>query len=105
MTFTPARERAKAFAVFGAIAGTGGALGLLLGGVLTEYLQWRWCLFVNVPIAIGALIAVPGSCPSQPDPARDQARPAGRRAGHRPGLVAFVYGLVQRRVPRLGRPG
>src|ERR1700722_1886347 len=56
VTFTHARERAKAFAVFGAIAGPGGALGLLLGGVLTEYLQWRWCLFVNVPIAIGALI-------------------------------------------------
>src|SRR5215469_8686773 len=57
VTFTEPRERAKAFAVFGAIAGTGGALGLLLGGVLTEYLQWRWCLFVNVPIALAALLA------------------------------------------------
>src|SRR5215475_4071063 len=52
VTFTEARERAKAFAVFGAIAGSGGALGLLLGGVLTEYLDWRWCLYVNVPVAI-----------------------------------------------------
>src|SRR5215469_10291037 len=57
VTFTQGRERAKAFAVFGAIAGTGGALGLLLGGVLTEYLQWRWCLFVNVPVALAALLA------------------------------------------------
>lgn len=57
VTFTQPRERAKAFAVFGAIAGTGGALGLLLGGVLTEYLQWRWCLFVNVPIALVTLLA------------------------------------------------
>src|SRR5487761_959719 len=57
ITFVEARERAKAFAVFGAIAGTGGALGLLLGGVLTEYVEWRWCLFINVPIALAAFVA------------------------------------------------
>jgi MFS family permease len=51
-TFTLPKERAKAFAVFGAIAGGGGAAGLILGGLLTEYLNWRWCLYVNVPIAI-----------------------------------------------------
>src|SRR5438270_4855738 len=56
VTFTEARERAKAFAVFGAIAGTGGALGLLLGGTLTEYARWRWCLFVNVPFAAVAFV-------------------------------------------------
>ncbi|SHN24968.1 MFS transporter [Cryptosporangium aurantiacum] len=54
-TFTDAKERAKAFGIYGAIAGAGGAIGLLLGGVLTEYLNWRWCLYVNVPIAIAAL--------------------------------------------------
>nr|AHX39385.1 hypothetical protein wt6.8 [Streptomyces sp. WT6] len=47
-TFTDAKERAKAFTVYGAIAGAGGALGLLLGGVLTEYLNWRWTLYVNL---------------------------------------------------------
>src|SRR5215469_4248487 len=52
VTFVEARERAKAFAVFGAIAGTGGAIGLLLGGTLTEYGEWRWCLFITVPIAM-----------------------------------------------------
>ena len=58
--FTEARERAKAFAVYGAIAGGGSAVGLLLGGVLTEYANWRWCLLVNIPIAILALaLAIP----------------------------------------------
>ncbi|MGA5300979.1 MFS transporter [Nucisporomicrobium flavum] len=58
--FTEARERAKAFAVYGAIAGGGSAVGLLLGGVLTEYASWRWCLLVNIPIALVALaLAVP----------------------------------------------
>ncbi|HVI38386.1 MAG TPA: MFS transporter [Gaiellales bacterium] len=52
VTFTDAKERARAFAVFGAISGGGAALGLILGGVLTEYASWRWTLGINVPIAI-----------------------------------------------------
>ena len=59
-TFTDEKERAKAFGVFGAIAGGGAAVGLLLGGVLTEYANWRWCLLVNVPVAIiAAAAAIP----------------------------------------------
>ncbi|MFT4084890.1 MAG: DHA2 family efflux MFS transporter permease subunit [Nocardioides sp.] len=54
-TFTDARERARAFGIFGAIAGGGGALGLLLGGMLTEWATWRWCLYVNLVIAVVAL--------------------------------------------------
>ncbi|HST47739.1 DHA2 family efflux MFS transporter permease subunit [Jatrophihabitans sp.] len=54
--FDEGPERTRAFAVFAAVAGAGAALGLLLGGLLTEYLTWRWVLFVNVPIGI-ALIA------------------------------------------------
>jgi EmrB/QacA subfamily drug resistance transporter len=50
-TFSDARERGRAFGVYGAIAGAGGAVGLLLGGVLTEYLSWRWCLYVNLVFA------------------------------------------------------
>ncbi|WP_405937647.1 MFS transporter [Streptomyces sp. NBC_00726] len=50
-TFTVPKERAKAFGIYGAIAGAGGAVGLLLGGVLTEYLDWRWCLYVNLLFA------------------------------------------------------
>ncbi|MFD5142446.1 MFS transporter [Streptomyces sp. NPDC058401] len=55
-TFTDARERAKAFAVYGSIAGAGGAIGLLLGGVLTEYMNWRWTLYVNLFFAVIALV-------------------------------------------------
>jgi EmrB/QacA subfamily drug resistance transporter len=54
VTFTDPRERAKAFGIYGAIAGGGGAVGLILGGVLTEYLDWRWTFFVNVPFAVVA---------------------------------------------------
>jgi EmrB/QacA subfamily drug resistance transporter len=55
-TFTDPKERGKAFAVFGAIAGGGGAVGLLLGGVLTSYLNWRWCLYVNLFFAAAAVV-------------------------------------------------
>ncbi|MET8810284.1 MFS transporter, partial [Streptomyces sp. NPDC004546] len=50
-TFTDPRERAKAFTVAGSIAGAGGAIGLVLGGVLTQYLDWRWTMYVNVVFA------------------------------------------------------
>src|SRR5580658_8549539 len=50
-TFSDPRERGRAFGVYGAIAGGGGLVGLLLGGVLTEYLDWRWCLYVNLLFA------------------------------------------------------
>ncbi|MBK3647613.1 MFS transporter [Streptomyces sp. NPDC001260] len=54
--FTDAKERAKAFGIYGAIAGGGGAVGFILGGVLTEYLDWRWTFFVNIPFAIVAAL-------------------------------------------------
>jgi EmrB/QacA subfamily drug resistance transporter len=57
-TFTDSSERGKAFGIYGAIAGAGGALGLLLGGVLTSYASWRWTLLVNLVIAA---IAVPAA--------------------------------------------
>ena len=55
-TFTVPAERAKAFGVFGAISGGGAAIGLIVGGSLTEFFSWRWCLGVNTPIAIIAAI-------------------------------------------------
>src|SRR5215467_3836423 len=57
-TFSDPKERGKAFGVYGAIVGAGGALGLVLGGILTEYLSWRWCLYVNL---IFAGLAVAGA--------------------------------------------
>jgi len=59
-TFTEPKERARAFGVFGAIAGGGAAIGLIVGGILTEYASWRWCLLVNIPIALIAFaLALP----------------------------------------------
>ncbi|WP_054814863.1 MFS transporter [Nocardia arizonensis] len=56
VTFTQPAERARAFGIFGAVAGTGGALGLLLGGMLTEWASWRWVMFVNLIFAAIALV-------------------------------------------------
>jgi EmrB/QacA subfamily drug resistance transporter len=54
--FQDPRERGKAFGVFGAVAGGGGAVGLLLGGILTEYASWRWCFYVNLVFAAVAAV-------------------------------------------------
>jgi EmrB/QacA subfamily drug resistance transporter len=54
--FAAGRERTRAFAVYAAVSGAGAALGLMLGGILTEYLTWRWVLFVNVPIGIVLMV-------------------------------------------------
>lgn len=74
-TFTIPKERARAFGVFGAIAGAGGAVGLLLGGYLTEYFDWRWNLYINVFIAvigvIGAVIFVKQIARTGPRPKLD----------------------------------
>ena len=57
VTFTEPKERARAFAVYGGIAGGGAAIGLILGGFLTEYASWRWTLLINVPFAVVAAVA------------------------------------------------
>src|SRR5918999_428426 len=56
-TFTDPGERAKAFGVYSGIAGSGAAVGLLLGGFLTELLTWRWTMYVNLVFAVPAAIA------------------------------------------------
>jgi EmrB/QacA subfamily drug resistance transporter len=67
-TFTDPRERGRAFGVFGSVAAGGSAVGLILGGVLTEYLSWRWCLYVNLVFAAiavaGALVYIRGGRPA-----------------------------------------
>jgi EmrB/QacA subfamily drug resistance transporter len=59
VTFEEGAERNKALGILGAIAGSGAAIGVLLGGVLTEYAGWEWCFLINVPIAVIALFLVP----------------------------------------------
>jgi len=90
-TFTDADERRRAFGIFGAIGVGGGAVGLLLGGVLTAYASWRWCLYVNVPIAASGAIALlrdprRAAAPSLDIPGTITAFV---------GLVALVYGVSQ----------
>ncbi|MEU2349419.1 MFS transporter [Modestobacter sp. NPDC049651] len=84
--FTDAKERAKAFAVYGAIAGGGSAVGLLLGGVLTEYADWRWCFWVNVPVAIVAVVAAIPIVPESKAP--------GDARYDIPGAVLITLGLA-----------
>ena len=94
VTFTDPAERGRAFGVYGAIAGAGGAVGLLLGGVLTEYLSWRWCLYVNVILAAIAVAGAVRLLASQPrDPGVRIDWPGTVLSGA--GLVAVVYGLSE----------
>lgn len=86
VTFVEPRERAKAFGVYGAIAGGGAALGLILGGILTEYASWHWCLLVNVPVAIIALILA--------IPLIKESRAEGDRRYDIPGAITSTLGLV-----------
>src|SRR6202012_4585373 len=77
VTFSDPAERGKAFGVYGAIAGAGGAVGLLLGGVLTEYLSWRWCLYVNVVLALVAVTGAVRLLANQPRDTKVHLDPAG----------------------------
>ena len=90
-TFGEGRERNRALSVFGAVASAGGASGLLLGGVLTEWAGWRWVFLVNVPIAVLAAIAAPLVLRETRDPRRLDVPGA---ATITLALVALIYGLT-----------
>lgn len=82
-TFPAGPERARALGVYGAMGGLGSVVGLLLGGALTEYLDWRWILFVNIPAALALLI---GTC----------VLAEGRRehgSVDLPGVISATFGL------------
>ena len=86
VTFTDSKERAKAFGVYGGLSAGGAAIGLIVGGLLTEYSSWRWCLLVNVPIAILAFIlAVPNV---------HESRATGDTRYDIPGAITSTLGLV-----------
>src|ERR1700737_2405502 len=94
VTFTQPHERARAFALYGAIAGSGAALGLMVCGVLTQYSGWRWCLYVNIPIALGAAVGgfrVLRGGVGRPGAPLDLPGVVFVTAG----LVALVYGCTQ----------
>jgi EmrB/QacA subfamily drug resistance transporter len=102
-TFTDPAERGKAFGVFGAIAGAGGAFGLLLGGALTEVLDWRWCLYVSIAFAVPAAIAGVRLLHHVPAPARPRLDVPGTLAASS-GLFALVFGLARAESDGWGDP-
>jgi len=102
VTFTDPKERAKAFGVFGALAGGGAAIGLIVGGILTEYASWRWCLGVNVPVAmIVAAAAIPFVHESKAHGDTRYDVPGVLLATI--GLVSLVYGFTE--AARPANPG
>lgn len=94
VTFTEPKERARAFSVFSAIAGSGLALGLVAGGLLVQYVSWRWCLLVNIPIALAAAIASQRYVPeSRSDEKAHYDIPGALTASI--GLAALVYAMTK----------
>ena len=100
-TFTDPRERASAFALYGAIGAGGAALGLVLGGVLTEYLSWRWCLLVNLPLsAVAAVGAIRWVRPSRVEGHGRYDLPGAVLVTA--GLAGLVYGFTRASQPGNG---
>jgi EmrB/QacA subfamily drug resistance transporter len=94
VTFTDSKERARAFGVYGALAGVGGAIGLIAGGLLTQYLSWRWCLFVNTPMAIIAFtLAIPNVKESKVEGHPHYDVPGALSATA--GMLSVVFGVSQ----------
>jgi EmrB/QacA subfamily drug resistance transporter len=92
-TFSEGAERNKALGVWGAVAGSGGAAGVLLGGILTETLGWEWVLFVNTPIGIAAALLAPRLLEDSRDESRGSFDVAGA-VSVTAGLALLVYTLV-----------
>jgi EmrB/QacA subfamily drug resistance transporter len=92
VTFAGSPDRAKAFGIFGAIAGGGASVGLVLGGALTQILSWRWCLYVNLVIAVPTAIFALRLLVNHSDPERAGIDLPGLLAGSA-GLFALVFGF------------
>src|SRR5450432_4866891 len=84
--FEEGPERNRAFGVFAAVSGSGAAIGLLAGGMLTSWLSWRWIFFVNIPIGIGAVILGSAKLHESKDPEQARLDP--------PGLITLTGGLL-----------
>ena len=102
-TFTDPTERGKAFGIYAAIAGMGGAIGLLLGGALTEALDWRWCLYVSIVFAVPAAIAGTRLLHHVPAPSRPRLDIPGALTASS-GLFALVFGLARAQSDGWGDP-
>src|SRR5580704_10693951 len=101
-SFADGRERARALGIYTAVVMGGGSLGLVLGGVITEWVSWRWVLFINVPIGVLVAIAAPMFLPE-----------TARQPGHfdavgaltsTAGMVSLVYGIIRAAADGWGIP-
>jgi EmrB/QacA subfamily drug resistance transporter len=101
--FTDPAERGKAFGIFGAIAGGGAAVGLLLGGILTELLSWRWCLYVNLFFAVPTALVAARLLVNQAQVNRPRLDLAGTLTATL-GLFALVYGFSNSEMQSWGHP-
>ena len=95
VTFREGAERNKALGILGAIAGSGAAIGVLLGGILTEYAGWEWIFLVNVPIGLGALVLVPRYVRESRAEGLAHHFDAAGAVAVTASLMLFVYGLTQ----------
>jgi EmrB/QacA subfamily drug resistance transporter len=102
-TFTDPAERGKAFGIYAGIAGAGGAIGLLLGGALTEVLDWRWCLYVSIAFAVPAAIAGTRLLHHVPATSRSRLDVRGTLTVSS-GLFALVFGLARAESDGWGDP-
>src|SRR3954454_562143 len=102
-TFSDSDERGKAFGIYGAVAGGGSAVGLLLGGMLTEWLTWRWCLYVNLLIAVPTAIAALRLIENVAQPDRPRLDLVGAALATS-GLFALVYGFSNSETHSWGHP-
>jgi EmrB/QacA subfamily drug resistance transporter len=93
-TFAEGAERNRALGVWGAVAGAGGAAGVLLGGVLTEYLGWEWVLWVNVPIGALAIFLAPRLLPESRDEVEHRTFDLPGAFTVTAGLALLVYTIV-----------
>jgi len=101
VTFVDSKERAKAFGVYGALSGAGAAIGLIAGGLLTQYASWRWCLFVNIPMALIAVaLAIPNVRESRIHGTTRYDVPGALLSTM--GFISLVYGITEAANPSLG---
>jgi MFS family permease len=95
VTFAEGEERNRAMGIYGAMAGVGFVFGMVLGGVLTEFLGWRWVLFVNVPVAIAVLSLAPVVIHESKDEAAPRTLDLAGAATATLGLASLIYAVSE----------
>ena len=103
-TFAEGRERNRAVGIWGAMGGAGGAAGVLLGGILTDVLGWRWILFVNVPIGLVAAFFAQRMIAEGRDAARPTDFDLRGALSATVGLSLLVFGIVRTDITGWGSP-